>query len=703
MTKVTQQFVNIDGRDVPIEGERNLLELIHKADIDLPTFCYHSDLSVYGACRLCLVEAEKRGIVAACSTPPEAGMKIRTTTEEIREIRKISVELLLANHDQSCPTCPKSNNCQLQNLARQLGIQKVRFKPVHEPVPIDTSSPSLIRDPNKCVLCGDCVRVCSEIQGIGAIDFAFRGHQSAVLPAFGKNLGDVECVNCGQCASVCPTGALTPKPEIDDVWKALHDPNKKVVAQIAPAVRAGLGECFGYEPGELTLGKIVAALKRLGFDEVYDTSFGADLTVIEEGNEFLARKKAGKNIPQFTSCCPGWVKFAEQYYPELLPNLSTCRSPQQMFGSLVKEMCSVAPGSTPADAALKGGAAKAGQQGVARENLIVVSIMPCTAKKFEARRPEFQKDGVPDVDNVLTTQELAQMIEAAGIRFKNLPPESLDMPFGFTTGAGVIFGNSGGVTEAVLRFAVEKITGEPLKNVDFQTVRGESGLREANLQVDGKVLKLAIVHGLANARVVAEKVKAGKSDYDLIEVMACPGGCIGGAGQPVSRDPEVKRQRTRGLYQADKSLQLHKSQDNIFVEECYTKFLGEVGGERAHHLLHTAYQSRRRIEDESISLLGHPSDEKLRVDVCLGTNCYLKGSQAILNELMHHVDEEGLDNLVDIRASFCFENCEHGPTVKIGDTQLDRCTAEKARAALDEQLQKPGMAESVNAQGGSPS
>jgi NADH-quinone oxidoreductase subunit G len=670
MTKVTQQFVTIDGRDVPIEGERNLLELIRKADIDLPTFCYHSDLSVYGACRLCLVEAEKRGIIAACSTPPEPGLKIRTVTEDIREIRKISVELLLANHDQSCPTCPKSTNCQLQNLARQLGIQKVRFKPVHQPAPVDTSSLALVRDPNKCVLCGDCVRVCSEIQGIGAIDFAFRGHQAAVIPAFGKNLGDVECVNCGQCASVCPTGALTPKPEIDDVWKVLHDPKKKVVAQIAPAVRAGLGECFGYEPGALTLGQIVAALKRLGFDEVYDTSFAADLTVIEEGNEFLQRKKAGKNIPQFTSCCPGWVKFAEQYYPELLPNLSTCRSPQQMFGSLLKEMLP-------------------GRLGVERKDLAVVSIMPCTAKKFEARRAEFEKDGVPDVDNVLTTQELAQMIEAAGIRFKKLQPESLDMPFGFTTGAGVLFGNSGGVTEAVLRFAVEKITGEPLKNVDFQTVRGESGLREANLTVDGQVLKLAIVHGLANARVVAEKVKSGKSDYDLIEVMACPGGCIGGAGQPVSRNPEVKRQRTRGLYQADKSLQLHKSQDNVFVTECYTKFLGEVGGEKAHHLLHTNYQSRRRITDESILLFGSPSDEKLRVDVCLGTNCYLKGSQTILSGLMQRVDEHGLENLVDIRASFCFENCEHGPTVKVGDTRVDHCTLEKACEVLDEYLQKP--------------
>ncbi|HWI56194.1 MAG TPA: [Fe-Fe] hydrogenase large subunit C-terminal domain-containing protein, partial [Bacillota bacterium] len=319
-TTATVKTLHIDGREVPINGERNLLEIIRKAGIDLPTFCYHSDLSVYGACRLCLVEVQGRGIQGACSTPAEPGMQVRTQTEEIREIRKIAIELLLANHDQQCPTCPKSAACQLQEVARKLGIRKVRFKPVHQPEELDFSSVSLVRDPNKCVLCGDCVRFCSEIQGIGAIDFAHRGHQAAVLPAFGKGLGEGECVNCGQCAALCPTGALTPRPEVDQVWQALNDPAKTVVVQIAPAVRVALGEAFGLAPGSATSGLMVAALKRLGFDKVYDTSFSADLTVVEEANEFLRRKAKGEKLPQFTSCCPGWVKFAEQYFPALLPN-----------------------------------------------------------------------------------------------------------------------------------------------------------------------------------------------------------------------------------------------------------------------------------------------------------------------------------------------------------------------------------------------
>ncbi|HHX39237.1 MAG TPA: 4Fe-4S binding protein, partial [Armatimonadetes bacterium] len=447
------EFLTIDGKEVRIEGERNLLEVIRKAGIDIPTFCYHSHLSVYGACRLCLVEVEGRGIVGSCSTPPEPGMKVKTTTQEIREIRKIAVELLLANHEKTCPTCSKSATCQLQEIARRLGVDEVRFKSTHEPVPVDRSSPSLVRDPNKCILCGDCVRVCHEIQGIGAIDFAHRGSSTAVLPAFGKDLKHVECVYCGQCASVCPTGALTVKSEIDAVWEALSDPKKKVVAQIAPAVRVAIGEHFGLAPGTVSMGQTVAALKAMGFDQVYDTSFAADLTVIEEANEFLARKEKGERLPIFTSCCPAWVKFAEQYYPSLLPHLSSCRSPQQMFGSIAREVLPE-------------------KLGVDNKDLVIVSIMPCTAKKFEAKQEKFIQDGIADVDHVLTTQELGRMIEAQGLRFSRLEPESLDMPFGFKTGAGVIFGTSGGVTEAVLRYAVEKVSGTRLEGVDFRAVRG---------------------------------------------------------------------------------------------------------------------------------------------------------------------------------------------------------------------------------------
>ncbi len=565
--------LNIDGLDVAINGERNLLELIRKADIELPTFCYHSDLSVYGACRLCLVDIEGRGIQGACSTPPEPGLKVRTHTEEIREIRKITLELLLANHDQQCPTCLKSAACQLKAVARQLGVGQVRFKRVHEPRPLDLSSVALIRDPNKCILCGDCVRFCAEVQSVGAIDFAYRGHDAAVLPAFGDGIGAGECVNCGQCAAVCTTGALTPRPEIEPVWQALNDPTKFVVAQVAPAVRVAIGEEFGLEPGTATSGQMVAALKRLGFDRVYDTSFAADLTVIEEANEFLKRKARGEKLPQFTSCCPGWVKFAEQYFPDLLPNLSTCKSPQQMLGALCKEFLP-------------------GELGRERRDIVVVAIMPCTAKKFEAKRPELARDGSPDVDHVLTTQELARMIEEAGLRYRKLAPESYDMPMGFKTGAGVLFGNSGGVSEAVLRYAAEKISGEKLRSPDFHAVRGEDGMRLATIVIDGTVLKLAVVHGLKNARALADKVRKGKTDLDLIEVMACPGGCIGGAGQPVSRDRSVRQLRTRGIYDVDKNLDLHKSQENHFVTEIYSRHLGEIGGKKAHQLLHTHYVNR---------------------------------------------------------------------------------------------------------------
>jgi len=656
--------LTIDGRAVAINGERNILEMIRKAGIDLPTFCYHSELSVYGACRLCLVEIEGRGIQGACSTPPEPGLKIRTMTEQIREIRKISVELLLANHDQRCPTCARSSNCQLQNLARQLGIEKVRFKSVHEPEPLDVSSPSLVRDPNKCVLCGDCVRVCDEIQSVGAIDFAYRGHEAAVIPSFGKQLADVECVNCGQCASVCPTGALSPKPEMDDVWQLLHNSQYRVVAQTAPAVRVALGECFGMEPGSITSGQMVAALRRLGFDEVYDTSFAADLTVIEEGTEFLQRKATGGATPMFTSCCPAWVKFAEQYYPELLQNLSSCRSPQQMFGSLAKEVL-------PA------------KLGVDREKLKVVAIMPCTAKKYEAGLDKFKTQGQRDVDHVLTTVELARMILSAGIRFSDLQPSSFDMPFGFTTGAGVLFGGSGGVMEAVLRFAAEKVTGKTLGNVDFEQVRGESGVRSARVALGDKSIKVVVVHGLRNARSVAEEVKAGKADFDLVEVMACPGGCIGGAGQPIQPDGIAKRQRAKGLFQIDKMLQLQKSQDNIFVTDCYTTTLGQPGGHKAHELLHTHYQSQRRVAEDAFPMFDAVRSRKVDVSVCLGTSCFLRGSEAILRGLTRHVEENGLEKVVDIRGHFCFEQCDSGPSVSVNGERVEQCSLEWARELVD--------------------
>jgi len=649
----------VDGKEVPINGEQNLLELVRKAGIDLPTFCYHSELSVYGACRLCMVHVEGMGLVPACSTPPALGMEVRTNTEETRKMRKMIVELLLANHSQSCPTCGKSSSCQLQTLARRLGITTIRFKRHERNEPIDTSSPSLVRDPNKCVLCGDCVRFCSEVQSVGAIDFSYRGAKTAVLPCFGKELDKVECVNCGQCARICPTGALTPKSEVEDVWKAIHDPKKVVIAEVAPAVRVAIGEIFGLESGTTATGQVAAALRAIGFDRAFDTSFTADLTVIEESNEFIRRVQEKERMPQFTSCCPAWVKFVEQYYPEFISHLSSCRSPQQMFGSLAKTIL-------------------AHTMGVKREDVVVVSIMPCTAKKFEAKRPEFLRDGVADVDHVLTTQELGRMIEEAGLHFRELEPQAFDMPFGFKTGAGVIFGNSGGVSEAVLRYVTEKLSREKRENYIFSSVRGTEGIRKATLSVDGKDYSLVVVSGLANARIILEEIKAGAAHYDLIEVMACPGGCVGGAGQPVSsKHSTVRQRRTKGIYENDRMLELHKSQENPYVEELYVKHIGEVGGHKAHELLHTGYRSRKRITDEDLTFYGKGKDN-LEVNVCFGTSCFLRGSQRVLQEVLNYLRANDLENRVDVSASFCFEQCDRGPTVKIGSKVIEKCTVEQA-------------------------
>jgi NADH-quinone oxidoreductase subunit G len=663
----SSKTVTVDGIKVEVNGEKNLLEVVRKANIDIPTFCYHSELSIYGACRLCMVDVEGRGLQASCSTPPEAGMVIRTNTEEIREMRKITLELLLASHEGSCPTCIKNDGCKLRALSGKLGIDKVRFKHIDKNKKIDKSSLSLVRDPNKCVLCGDCVRFCSEIQGIGAIDFAHRGADVSVVPAYGKDLAQVECVNCGQCAAVCPTGALAPRQEVEDVWKSLHNKEKVVVAQVAPAVRVAIGEMFGFKPGEITTGQIVSALRMMGFDGVYDTSFAADLTVIEEATEFINRVKSGKKLPQFTSCCPAWVKYAEQYYPSILANLSTCRSPQQMFGSIAKDTLVESMKVKP-------------------ENLVVVSIMPCTAKKFEAKRDEFTKNGRPDVDHVITTQELGNMIRESGILFENLNPESMDMPFGFTTGAGVIFGNSGGVSEAVLRFAYEKLSGRELKNIDFHEVRGEENLREAEVEIDGIKVRLAVVHGLKNAGMLAEKVKKGEVDYDIIEVMACPGGCIGGAGQPVSSNVSIRQKRKQGLYNADKLLQLHKAQDNPFVKACYENKLGEANSETAHELLHTHYQSRKRIDDPDMGIISNKAEKTCNVKVCLGTSCFLRGSQTILGSLLRYVDDNHLQDKIDVKATFCMEACDKGPSVTVGDKVLHKTTLKQVIEAVENEI-----------------
>ncbi len=664
--KKTNETLLIDGMEVPIEDENNLLDLCRKINIDIPTFCYHSHLSVYGACRLCLVDVEGMGIVASCSTAPQAGMQVRTSTEEIREMRRVTLELLLANHDQSCPTCVKSDTCKLQDLTRRLGIEEVRFKHNQKRQPIDKTSPSLVRDPNKCVLCGDCVRACYELQGIGAIDFAYRGADSAVLPAFGRNMDEVECVYCGQCASVCPTGALYPAREIKPAWHAIDDPGKVVVAQIAPAVRVAIGEAFGKEAGTVSTGQIAAALKQIGFDYVFDTCFAADITVLEEANEFIERKLAGENLPQFTSCCPAWLRFAEQNYPELLPHLSTCRSPQQMFGALAKELLPQ-------------------QLGIEAGNLVVTSIMPCTAKKFEAARPEYAQNGIRDVDFVITTSELAHMIEERGLDFDKLEPGSLDMPFGFKTGGGIIFGTTGGVTEAVLRCAGEKLS-EVKEDIEFREVRGDEGIREVKVKAGDVELNLAIVHGLANIRGIAERAINGKCEYDLVEVMACPGGCVGGAGQPVTRDVNERMKRAKGLYDTDRTMPFHKSQDNPEAKELYTEYLGEIGGKLAHQLLHTEHKSQARTNISDITLLESSSPEPISVKVCVGTNCFMNGSQELLEELLDMVKEVGLEKQIKVQATFCLENCESAPNIMVEGDIIGEATLEKISAAIEKHI-----------------
>ncbi len=662
-----QKTLIINGREVAFGDERNLLEVVRNANIEIPTFCYHSELSTYGACRMCVVDIEGKGIITSCTTMPEEGMVVKTHTKEVRDIRKISVELLLANHDQRCTTCNQSGSCKLQVLSKDMGIDKSRFKQKEVFEPLDLSSDALVRDPNKCILCGDCVRACYEIQEIGAIDFAHRGSNVSVMPAFNKKLSDVECVDCGQCSRVCPTGAITPKYNVADVWKNIDNPNKTVVVQIAPAVRVAIGELFGMKPGTLLIGQIVAALKMLGFDKVYDTSFAADLTILEETNEFLNRKGEDKKLPLFTSCCPGWVKYAEQYYPEYLNNLSSCKSPQQMFGAIAKEIL-------PEQLEIK------------REDLVVVSIMPCTAKKVEANRPEFMHGNEKEVDFVLTTQELASMIKQAGIKFENLTPESLDLPMGFKTGAGVIFGNSGGVSEAVLRYAYEKVNGIKLSKFEFLEARGNESTREAEVNLNGTVVKMAIVSGLKNAKALINKIKSGQAHYDFIEVMACPGGCIGGAGQPYIFDDKTKQERMRGIYESDKMLQLHKSQDNPYIQDLYNTCLIEPGSPKAHKLLHTKYKNRKRILESELSFVEGFDSQKMEIKVCVGTNCYLKNSQKLISRLVKYIEAKGLKNAVDVSATFCMEKCGEGPNVIVAGEHISKCTFDKAVEVLNRKL-----------------
>ena len=556
-------YMTIDGRCVPIEGEKNILAVIRKAGIDLPTFCYHSELSVYGACRMCVVEDDRGRIFASCSEQPRAGMVIKTNSTKIRKYRKLIIELLLASHCRDCTVCTRNGNCELQNIAFKVGIHSVRFPNNREQVPIDISSPSIVRDPNKCILCGDCVRTCDEIQAVGAIDFAHRGSKMEVTPAFGKELAETDCVGCGQCVVACPTGAISVRTNVTDVWQAIEDPNIRVVAQIAPAVRLAVGDKFGFPKGTNTMGKLVAALRVMGFDKVYDTNFAADLTVVEESKEFAERLEKNENLPLFTSCCPGWVKFCETKYPEFAGNISTCRSPQGMFSAVVKEYF----------------AKEDAEDG---KKTFVVSIMPCTAKKGEIERPDNFTDGRQDTDKVLTTVEIIRMIRQAGIKFDEIESEAPDMPFGIASGAASIFGVTGGVTEAVLRHVSAEKGHQVISQLSFSGVRGDEGIKETSVMLGDREIKIAVVNGLGNADKLLKAIKSGEAHYDFVEVMACRRGCIAGGGQPLPIGPRTRASRAEGIYAVDRESLIRFTEDNPLLNQTYQ----DVIAGKEHKLLH---------------------------------------------------------------------------------------------------------------------
>ncbi|ADQ46258.1 hydrogenase, Fe-only [Caldicellulosiruptor kronotskyensis 2002] len=575
------EMVNIiiDGKKIQVPKDYTVLQAAREAGVEIPTLCYLKGINEIGACRMCVVEVKgARSLQAACVYPVSEGMEVITNSERVRRARKVNLELILSNHDRSCLTCVRSGNCELQKLAEDLNVKQIRYEGENIRRPLDDFSPSVVRDPNKCILCKRCINVCRNVQEVGVINANYRGFRTIISTAFDRSLNDVACTMCGQCIQACPVGALREKDSTDIVWKALADKNKYVVVQAAPAVRVALGEEFGLPIGTRVTGKMVTALKMLGFDKVFDTDTGADLTIMEEGTELINRIKSGGKLPLITSCSPGWIKFCEHYFPEFLDNLSTCKSPHEMFGAILKTYFAQKMGIDPA-------------------NMFVVSVMPCTAKKFEAQREELAASGYPDVDAVLTTRELARMIKEAGIDFVNLPDSHFDDPMGDATGAGVIFGTTGGVMEAALRTVYEVLTGKTLENVEITQVRGLEGIREAEIDVGTMKIKAAVAHGLANAKKLLEMVKNGEKEYHFIEIMACPGGCIMGGGQPivpakVKEKVDVAKLRARAIYDEDRSLPIRKSHENPAVKRLYEEFLDHPNSEKAHHILHTHYKKR---------------------------------------------------------------------------------------------------------------
>ncbi len=566
--------LTIDGCQVSVPEGTTILEAAKTVNIKIPTLCFHEDQAVKASCRICVVEVNGgRNLQTACSTPVAQGMVVKTSSPRVIHYRRNILGLIFARHPKECLSCQRNETCELRTIAAQLGVQHEDHGFLHDPrqLPVDNSSPSIVRDAAKCVLCGRCIAACSEIQGLDIIAKENRGYRTNILPAYGRALADTACVNCGQCYQVCPTGAITIR---DDTWRIYeaYDEGKDLVVQIAPSVRVNLAECLGEAPGTVSTGRIVTALKRLGFTKVLDADFAADLTIMEEGTELLNRLQNGGVMPMITSCCPAWIKYCETYYPDQTDHLSTCKSPQIMFGPLIKTWCAEKMGLKP-------------------ENIYSVSVMPCTAKKFEVQRPEMNASGFRDVDTSITVQELANMIKAAGIDFAKLEETPFDSPTGLGSGAGLIFGATGGVMEAALRTVYELVTGKTLEKLEFEDVRGFEGIKEASVDLNGTVVRVCIAHTLANAKIVMDQVRAGTANYDFIEIMACPGGCISGGGNAPRTWNKVKA-RAEAIYAEDQRLPVRKSHESPEIKQVYEEFLGQPNGERSHHLLHTTYINR---------------------------------------------------------------------------------------------------------------